>query len=341
MRRNGACAILSVVCFTRIFAMTAQTLGRLEKISLRTVWKSESGNFTPWLAQPENLRLLGETLDLDLEYEAQEKDVGPFRADILCRDTATDHWVLIENQLERTDHSHLGQLLTYAAGLDAVTIIWIAECFTEEHRAALDWLNEHTDKSINLFGLEIELFRIGNSPAAPKFNVVCKPNDWQRYVKEATSGNITPMNSVRLNFWTAFADYLRSHSKIIRPQAPSTTQWMNHPIGRSGFHLTSIASTGSQDSNADLPELRVELYLKREALSKQDFAALEAQKHDIERQIGQPLVWHNPAEKRSCRIYVRTAGDFRDEAQWPEQHAWLCKNLELFYNVFAPLVKKL
>jgi hypothetical protein len=321
--------------------MTSQTLGRLEKVPLRTVWKSESSNFTPWLAQPDNLQLLGETLDLDLEYEAQEKYVGPFRADILCRDTATDDWVLIENQFERTNHSHLGQLLTYAAGLDAVTIIWIAEHFTEEHRAALDWLNMHTGKGINLFGLEIELFRIGNSPAAPKFNVVCKPNDWQRYVKGVTSGDISPMNSVRLNFWTTFAEYLQNHSKIIRPQKPTTTQWMNHSIGRSGFHLTSIASTGGQNSETEQPEMRVELYLKREAFSKQDFANLEAQKDEIEKMIGQPLVWHNPSGKRACRIYVRTEADFHDETQWPQQQEWLRKNLELFHRVFAPIVKTL
>ena len=112
--------------------MPKTPLGRLLKIDLRDYWKSETGDFTPWLAQDENLRLLGAAIEIDLELEAQEKDVGPFRADILCKDTATDSWILIENQLERTDHPHLGQLLTYAAGLEAVTIVWIAEKFTEQ-----------------------------------------------------------------------------------------------------------------------------------------------------------------------------------------------------------------
>lgn len=135
---------------------------------------------TPWLAQAENLELLGETLGLELEFEAQERNVGAFRADILCKDTADDSWVLIENQLEKTNHSHLGQLITYAAGLDAVTIVWLARKYTEEHRAALDWLNGNTDRGINFFGLEIEVWRIGDSPPAPKFNVISKPNDWSR-----------------------------------------------------------------------------------------------------------------------------------------------------------------
>ena len=131
--------------------------------------------FYPWLAKEENLSLLGETIGIELELESQEKDVGPFRADILCKDTATDNWVLIENQLERTDHTHLGQLLTYAAGLNAVTIVWIAERFTAEHRAALDWLNEKTDEKINFFGLEIELWQIGDSPIAPNLILSVNP----------------------------------------------------------------------------------------------------------------------------------------------------------------------
>ncbi len=152
-------------------------LGRLEAVDPREIWKSEAGDFTPWLAQEENLSLLGDTIGIEMELEAKEKDVGPFRADVLCKDIATGHWVLIENQLEKTDHTHLGQLLTYAAGLQAVTIIWVAVKFTEEHRAALDWLNEITDESINFFGLEVELWRIGESPVAPKFNVVSQPNE--------------------------------------------------------------------------------------------------------------------------------------------------------------------
>jgi hypothetical protein len=150
--------------------MAIAKLAHLEQVDLREVWQNEAGDFTPWLAQEENLKLLGDTIGIGLELEAQEKDVGPFRADILCKDTATANWVLIENQLEQTDHKHLGQLLTYGAGLKAVTVVWIAEKFTEEHRAALDWLNEITSEQFSFFGLEIELWRIAGSPVAPKFN---------------------------------------------------------------------------------------------------------------------------------------------------------------------------
>src|SRR6185369_6748304 len=166
--------------------------GRLDRVDARSAWASEASHFTPWLALPENLRLLGDTIDIELELEAQEKSVGPFRADILCKNTLNEDWVLIENQLERTDHCHLGQLLTYAAGLNAVTIVWIAERFTEEHRATLDWLNERTDEHINFFGLEVELWQIGDSPIAPKFNIISQPNDWSRTVRTAAEAEVSP-----------------------------------------------------------------------------------------------------------------------------------------------------
>lgn len=198
-------------------------LGRLIKVDLREVWKDEAGGFTPWLASEENIKLLGDTIGIELEVEAQEQNVGPFRADILCRDTATGQWVLIENQLEKTDHTHLGQLLTYAAGLEAVTIIWLAEKFTEEHRATLDWLNEITDETINFFGLEVELWRIGESPAAPKFNVACQPNEWSKTVQTtAARGEMTETESLQLAYWTAFTELMKesgARMKIPKPAA--------------------------------------------------------------------------------------------------------------------------
>ena len=165
--------------------MSNHILGRLTRVDLREIWETEAVDFTPWLAQEDNLVILGETLGISLELEAQEKDVGRFRADILCKNKSNGSWVLIENQLDRTDHSHLGQLLTYASGLEAVTIVWIAYPFTDEHRSTLDWLNKITDEKFRFFGLEVELWRIGDSPAAPKFNVVSKPNDWSRSVAQA------------------------------------------------------------------------------------------------------------------------------------------------------------
>lgn len=319
--------------------MNAKGLGRLESVELRDVWSSESADFTPWLAKEENLKLLGEAIGIDLELEAQEKGVGPFRADILCKDTTTDKWVLIENQLERTDHSHLGQLLTYAAGLEAVTIVWIAERFTEEHRATLDWLNERTDETINFFGLEVELWRIGESPVAPKFNIISKPNDWSRSVQKVATEDITPHKQLQLKFWTAFRDYMEENSSVTC-QKPYPQHWMNHSIGRSGFHLASITSLWNSDTDKKEPEIRVELVLDNKH-SKSYFDSLIKRRDEIEKAIGTALTWHNPEEKTMCRLYVRKDADFTQESEWPDQHKWLRDNLEQFHKVFGPIVKSL
>ncbi|HEX3717912.1 MAG TPA: DUF4268 domain-containing protein [Verrucomicrobiae bacterium] len=322
--------------------MSIPNLGRLQKIDLREAWSSEAIDFTPWLAQEQNLKLLGETVGIELELESQEKGVGPFRADILCKDTTTDGWVLIENQLERTDHCHLGQLITYAAGLNAVTIVWIAEHFTEEHRAALDWLNERTDEKINLFGLEIELWRIGDSPIAPKFNIISQPNDWSRTVQQAAagSGEISEHKQLQLRFWTAFRQYMEEKASFVRCQKPSPHQWLNHAIGRSGVHLSSVASIWNSDSGSKGPEIRVDLYVNGPN-AKSEFAELAKQKDAIEKALGFPLTWYNPEDKAMCRLYTRKDADFLNESLWPQQFEWLRQRLETMHKVFAPIMKNL
>jgi hypothetical protein len=322
--------------------MSMKNLGRLQKVDLREAWSSESTGFTPWLAQEENLKLLGEAIGIELELESQEKEVGPFRADILCKDTITDDWVLIENQLERTDHSHLGQLLTYAAGLNAVTIVWIAEHFTEEHRAALDWLNERTDEKIHLFGLEIELWRIGDSSIAPKFNIISQPNDWTRTVQQAAagSGEVSAHKQLQLRFWTAFREYMESKGSFVRCQKPLPQHWSSHAIGRSGIHLNSIVSTWNSETNSKGPEIRAELVLNGPT-AKREFAGLAQQKDTVEKALGFPLTWHNPEGKAMCRIYTRQNADFLNEELWPQQFEWLRQHLETMHKVFAPIVKNL
>jgi hypothetical protein len=289
--------------------MTKANLARLEKVELRDIWESESGSFTPWLAQQENLKLLGDAIGIDLELEAQEKNVGPFRADILCKDVNTSQWVLIENQLEKTDHSHLGQLLTYAAGLEVVTIVWIASKFTDEHRAALNWLNEITDERFNFFGLEVELWRIGKSDVAPKFNTACEPNNWTRAVIEGASKvsneDLSEKRQLQLEFWIEFRKFLlEQKNPPVRAVKPQPAAWMDFGIGRAGFNLTAIASmydneVGSYDSH----EIRVEFVLKSEE-SKAQFNKLAEVKDEIEKAVGNELGWHNPEKARMCKIYI-------------------------------------
>jgi len=320
-------------------------LGRFEQIDLRKIWTSESDEFTPWLADEENLNLLGDSIGLELELEAQEKNVGPFRADILCKDTSNDTWVLIENQLEKTDHIHLGQLMTYASGLKAVKIVWIAKRFTEEHRAALDWLNEITDERFNFFGIEVELWRIGDSKIAPKFNIVSKPNDWSKTVAAGASqvkaNNLTDAKLLQRDFWAVFNEYVKENSAVIKPTKPLPQHWMNIAIGKSGMRLCAVASFwDSVEETSSSHEIRAEFIIEGNN-SKNYFEKLEQEKTKIDSEVGEPLIWYNPTDAKVCKIYLRKSTKIDNKENWPEQHVWLLEKLTKLYNVFHDRVKRL
>lgn len=313
------------------------TLGRLEKIDLRDIWKTEDQDFTPWLAREDNIALLADTLGLELEVEAQEKEVGPFRADILCKDVRNESWVLIENQLERTDHRHLGQLITYAAGLKAVTIVWVAATFTDEHRAALDWLNSVTDDDFRFFALEVELWRIGDSPAAPKFNIVSKPNEWSKTVGAATrrieAEALTDTKQLQLSYWEQLRSSLQSHPGI-RTQKPRPQHWTNLPIGRSGVRLGAIL-------NSREAKIAVELYLGDENAFA-FFKELQEERSQIEEELGYAVDWRALPDKRASRIVRVLEGcPLEDQSRWPEYREWMISSLEDFERVFRLRVKAL
>jgi hypothetical protein len=316
-----------------------QQLARLEQIDLKEVWSHEATAFTPWLARDENIALLGEALGLDLEVEAQEKAVGPFRADILCKDMQTNSWILIENQLERTDHSHLGQVLTYASGLGAVTIVWIAARFTEEHRATLDWLNKITDSSFRFFGIEVELWRIGGSPAAPKFNIVSKPNNWSRSVATAAralgEAELSATRIMQRDYWAGLNLCLNAEDgPLSGNKKPQPQSWMAYPIGRFGFYLGAAMARNKR-------QIRAELYIHGER-AKAFFALLENQKGEIENDIGYALEWEELPDGQDSRIACyRNNVDPTDVADWPRQHRWLAKTLNELHRALALRVKTL
>jgi Domain of unknown function (DUF4268) len=320
-------------------------LGRLERVDARAIWANEATHFTPWLAQAENLALLSEAIGIDLEHEATEKSVGPFSADILCKDTANGNWVLIENQLERTDHTHLGQLITYASGLKAVTIVWIANPFTAQHRSALDWLNEITDTKFNFFGLEVELWKIGDSHVAPKFNVVAEPNNWSKTVSEGVArvenDTLSPTKQLQMEYWTAFGEYVAQQSTAIRTTKPHPQNWMNISIGRSGFALNAIASTWNTElSNYQIGEVGAEFIIS-DPNAKSYFLRLLGEKEQIESEIGYELIWHSPENMKSSKIHVRQTADIQDRGDWPVQFAWLLQKLDDLRRVFGVRVKSL
>jgi hypothetical protein len=310
-------------------------LGRLEKLELRNFWKKEDSEFTPWLAKEENIQLLSETIGIDLEVQNQEESVGPFRADILCLDTTTNHYVLIENQLERTDHTHLGQLMTYAAGLDAVTIIWISRKFTEEHRAALDWLNRITDETFNFFGIEIELYRIGDSPAAPMFNIVSKPNDWAKSVKKSASNqNMTDIKLHQQNFWSGLKAYLEETKSIVKMQSPQPQHWANVAIGKGYFNISALVNSREKT-------LSIWLNITGDQ-AKENYEWLYEKAHDASLiEISGDIIWDKMEGKKMSCVILKTTGDFMQKAQWLNQFEWFRINLEKFINCFKPRLKEL
>jgi len=312
------------------------TLGRLERVPLRDFWSHEASDFTPWLAAEENISLLNEAIGLDLAVEAQEQRVGPFRADILCKDTNSNQWVLIENQIESTDHRHLGQLLTYAAGLEAVTIVWIAEKFTEEHRATLDWLNQITDERFNFFGLEIELWRIGTSPMAPKFNLVSKPNNWSKAIsgvaKAIEEGQLTETKQRQLEYWISFNDVLTERKSIIKTRKPSPQHWQD-------FSFNAGIGTIHPNATINTREHVIEVtFLAIGSNRLAVFQKLKQQEEAIEQELGMDLTWRELPGSGQITAR-RTNSDLSDRASWPSMQKWHADTLEAFHRCFVPRVK--
>ena len=312
-----------------------QPLSTLVRVPLREAWKHEAGDFTPWLAETANLASLGDALGLgELELVATEHQVGDFKLDILCTDGADQ--VIIENQLERTNHAHLGQIITYAAGIGAKKIIWVAETFRPEHVAAFEFLNQNTTEDLNFFAVEIELWRIGDSPLAPKFEVVVKPNEWAKAGREQARAAVsaTPTKQLYLRLWTELAALLAKRAPTIRPQKPRPQMWLNNSMGRAGFRLNPTASQQGK-------RLGVEVYIDHPE-SKRLFQALSTQREHLEEQLGFVLDWQELPEAQACRIASwRPNSPLEEEASWSEYLDWYVERLVKMNTVFRPAIQAL
>jgi len=310
-------------------------LGKHQKVDLRNIWNGEATDFTPWLSQEDNITELGDTIGIELEVQEQEKSVGPFRADILCKDTVTDKYVLVENQLERTDHNHLGQLMTYAAGLDAVTIIWIAKTFSEEHRAALDWLNRITDDKINFFGIEIEVYKIGESLPAPMFQIVSKPNDWSKSIRSsASSTKITETKQLQLEYWQTMKKYFEESDTSLKCQKPAPQHWTNFALGKSNFYMAATCAV--RDSF-----IRIEVIFDGSA-AKDNFHRMKNKyEEEAKQNLGFELSWDELPHARVTSIYIKKSADVSKRSEWRDQHEWFKKTLEKLDKYFRPKIKEL
>jgi len=283
---------------------------------IRSVWPHEALDFTPWLA--ENIDLLADTVGLDITVDETESSVGDFNVDIFASETGTDRKIIIENQLEDTNHDHLGKLITYASGKSADVIIWVVKHAREEHKAAIEWLNARTDDKIAFFLCEIKLYKIGNSEPAVKFEVIERPNDWAKEIKKVEHNS--PRHHKRLEYWTAFNDYAFQNSefaKQFKQRKPSTDHWMTLSIGSSACHL-DITMIQKRNENG------VELYISDD---KELYMQLFDKKDSIEKETGLSFDWQELPEKKASRIIACKPADFEDSTKWPEQFDWIMDTL--------------
>lgn len=310
--------------------MNDNHLGTLKKIELREGWKHEANNFTNWLAEEENLSLLGDAIGFEIKLLQTEAAVGSFNVDILAEEESTGRKIIIENQLELTNHDHLGKIITYASGYDAQIIVWVVKDARDEHRQAIDWLNEHTGEEIEFYLVQIELWQIENSPYAPKFEVVSKPNDWTKAVRSSTdTKELTDTKIKQLDFWTQFKEYAKKkqtklHLRKIYPQ-----HWTDISIGSSDAHVSLVASLRDDILGADLyiPDNK-ELYQK-----------LFSHKNEIEADLQEKPDWQELQGKKASRVRVSIHRDFDNTSQWENHFDWLLSEAEKFHKVFPKYIK--
>lgn len=293
-----------------------KTLGKIEKIDdLRTIWPHEARDFSRWLAEDENLALLSETIGIDIVLEERESSVGGFSVDLYATEEGTNRKIIIENQLEDTNHDHLGKIITYASGKGAEVVVWIVKRARDEHKQAIEWLNQHTDENVGFFLIEIELWKINDSVPAPKFNIVEKPNAWAKTMKIVEG--LSDLKKMQLDYWQAFNDYAfgkPEFRKVFSQRKAAPQHWYSLGVGSSACHLDFTVNTQKKRIGA-------EIYISND---KDLYAKFMNKKADIEAELGVSVDWRE-AEK-DCRILVLKEGDLKKGASaWNGYFEWYCQ----------------
>lgn len=308
----------------------------LEAQDVRDHWKHEAQEFTPWLAdqiEAENASDLEDVLGLDLEVIEREKSVGKYNVDIFARVVEDGRNVVIENQLEDSDHNHLGKSIAYAAGLDADIIVWIASKFNDEHTDAIQWLNKNSREGVDLFAIRLEVWRIGDSKPAVRFNAVEEPSEWQEKAKR-TEGELTETKTLQEEFWTTFRDRIESSETPLRPRKPKPQHWYDNPIGRSGFKLQFTANTVED-------KIYCQLIIRDDAEAYQQ---LDAEREQIEEQFGEQLVWSAPedaqGESKRSKISLSRTCDLSKREDWEDYIDWMVDRGERFHDVFYDRIQQ-
>ena len=307
--------------------------GEIKKIPLRKIWPHEAIDFTPWLAK--NIDALGNALGLELELTEEEASTGDFSLDLLAKDLGSSRTVIIENQLTQTDHDHLGKLLTYAAGFNASIVIWLSEAIRDEHRQALEWLNQRTDIETQFFGIVVEVIKIDDSKPAYNFKPIVFPNEWQKSNKPKDSKNVGLKAEKYKAYFQVLVDELREIHKFTGAKAGQPQNWYSFSSGiQQGILYQASFVRGGKT--------RVEVYIDQgdKEKNKNLFDSLKKRETEITSNFGCLLEWERLDEKRASRIAVYQDGIIEDpESELKEIKEWHIENLLKIKKVFTPEIK--
>lgn len=304
-------------------------LDAVEKVDPRSVWNHEAHDFTPWLAQ--NLDRLGDAIGIELELLEREADVGDFSLDLLAIDLGRNAPVIIENQLATTDHDHLGKLITYASGYDAQVVLWVSTEIREEHRQALDWLNQRTDSNTDFFAVVVEVIRIGDSKPALQFRVAVWPNEWQKSAKKKSTTTTSERSERYRQYFQDLLDDLRENHKFTGARKAQPQNWAAFASGNSRFKYSHSFAAGNK--------VRTEIYIDSGDAdeNKEYFDRLYSQREPIESEFGETLEWEPLDGKRASRVAIYREGSIDSSTdELKDIHAWAVKNLLQFKKVFSP-----
>ncbi len=290
------------------------SLGKLVKYDdLRSVWKNEAYDFTVWLAEEENLNLLSETLGIEMELIKREEHAGAFSIDIFAEESNSGRKIIIENQLENSNHDHLGKIITYASAKQAEIVIWIVKNARDEHRQAIEWLNEKTDENIEFYLLEIELWKIGNSDIAPKFSIISAPNGWMKANKSVEKSS-DPNQALKLEYWEKFVEYADKHNEYIghHKMKHGARNWLGVNAETTKCHLNLAISIQKE-------RIRASIYCGKKGGFFEIYKLYEKEINSI---FDEKL--YISQGKKDATINIAEKADITDKSDWERQFKWLC-----------------
>ncbi|MDD3487884.1 MAG: DUF4268 domain-containing protein [Candidatus Pacebacteria bacterium] len=309
-----------------------QSIGRVRKINPRQIWKHESKDFTPWLA--ENIDYLNDILDMDIAVQTVEGSVGPYSVDIYGEDSSGNK-VIIENQLEKSDHAHLGQILTYLVNLDANTAIWITTNPSEEHQQVVEWLNEITPDDMYFYLIQIEGITIeGQESVAPLFTIIEGPTEDRKKIG-AEKKEHAQRHAVRQQFWSQVINVMNEKNNLCQNVSPSTDSWIGIGLGISGVSLNLVVSQSYA---------RSEIYINRgdKQENKKVFDYFFNLKDKIEKDVEDALIWRRMDNNVTSRIQYQLDGvNITNENDWPKMKDFLVNAAIKMHKAFKDPVQKL